>query len=173
VLTVYGFILGAAMASSVMGTSNTVGMIVAAIVGGLIGALILFVAYFVGVALVGAALGAAVAHIVWSGMASDPHPLFIVALSILGAIGAMVVQRYVIIVGTSFGGAWTLMVGVLAMFGNRAAAAAAESGNVWILYPLDPAPGRRTLLLVWVVLSLAGLAVQLRVTGKERGKKNA
>jgi hypothetical protein len=170
VLTVYGFIFGAAMASSAMGTSNTAGMIVAALVGGVIGAAVLFLAYFVGVALVGAALGAAVAHIVWSGMATDPHPLFVVGLSILGAIGAMIVQRYVIVVGTALAGAWTLIVGVMALFGDRAAAAAAETGNVWILYPLDPAPGRRGLLLVWIILSLAGLATQLGVTAKARPK---
>lgn len=167
VLTIYGFILGAAMASSLMGVSNTAGMVVAAIAGGLIGALILFVAYFVGVALVGAALGAALVHIAWSGFASDPHPLIVIAFSVLGAGGAMVLQRYVIIAGTAFGGAWTLIVGVMALFGDSAAAAAAESGHVWILYPLDPAPGRRMLLAVWLAVSILGLGTQLRVTGRE------
>jgi len=38
VLTVYGFILGAAVASSIMGPADRVPMIVAALVGGLIGA---------------------------------------------------------------------------------------------------------------------------------------
>lgn len=168
VLTVYGFIFGAAMASSMMGTSNTVGMVLGALVGGLIGAAILFLAYFVGVALVGAAFGAAVAHILWSGAASDPHPLLVVALSIAGAFGAMAVQRYVIIAATAFGGAWTLIVGVLALWGDRAAAAAAENGSVWILYPLDPSPRRRMLLVGWIAVSIAGLITQLGVTGKPR-----
>ena len=39
VLAIYGFILGAMLASSMMGVSNTTGMIVAALVGGLAGAL--------------------------------------------------------------------------------------------------------------------------------------
>ena len=63
VLGIYGFILGAMIASSMMGVSNTIGMIVAALVGGLVGALILMFAYFVGIALVGAGLGALVAHV--------------------------------------------------------------------------------------------------------------
>jgi uncharacterized protein DUF4203 len=173
VLAVYGFIFGAAMASSVMGTSNTAGMVIAAIVGGLAGAAIMFLAYFVGVALVGAAIGAAVVHILFGGVGSEPHPAIVIAFAILGALGAMVLQRYVIIGGTSFGGAWTLIVGVLALIGDRAAATAAESGNVWILYPLDPAPGRRMLLAVWVVLSLVGLVTQLRLTGVATAKKVA
>ena len=50
VLAIYGFILGALMASSMMGSTNTVGMIAAAIVGGIAGAIVLTFAYFVGIA---------------------------------------------------------------------------------------------------------------------------
>src|SRR5881409_3533301 len=66
VLGIYGFILGAMLASSMMAASNTIGMVVAALAGGLVGALALMFAYFVGIALVGAGLGALVAHIAWS-----------------------------------------------------------------------------------------------------------
>src|SRR4029434_2065416 len=44
----HGFIVGALLASSAMGTEQTLWMVGAAIVGGLIGALILVAAYFVG-----------------------------------------------------------------------------------------------------------------------------
>ncbi|PYR43268.1 MAG: hypothetical protein DMF93_03600, partial [Acidobacteria bacterium] len=57
VLGIYGFILGAMLASSMMAASNTLGMIVSAVVGGLAGALLLVFAYFIGIALVGAGLG--------------------------------------------------------------------------------------------------------------------
>src|SRR5439155_889242 len=50
VLAVYGFILGAMIASSAMGVTNTTGMLVAALVGGIAGALILVFAYFVSIA---------------------------------------------------------------------------------------------------------------------------
>src|SRR5438874_6726127 len=65
VLAIFGFILGAMLSSSIMGISNTVGMVVAALVGGLVGALILMFAYFIGIALVGAAVGALIAHLGW------------------------------------------------------------------------------------------------------------
>ena len=169
VLAIYGFILGAMLASSVMGISNTVGMVVAAIVGGLVGAAILTFAYFVGVALVGAGLGALVVHVGWSQSATtDPPALLVILFSVVGAVGAMLLQRYVIIAGTAFGGAWTMIVGGFALVGDRGAARALSSGEVWILYPLTPAPDQRWVPVAWIVLGLIGAAVQLGVTGKKR-----
>ena len=169
VLAIYGFIFGAMLASSVMGISNTAGMVVAALVGGLIGAVILTFAYFVGIALVGAGLGAFVVHVGWGRWAAgDPPALLVIVLSIAGAVGAMLLQRYVIIVGTAFGGAWTMIVGGLALAGERSAARALTSADVWILYPLTPAAGQRWIPIVWIALGLMGVAVQLRVTGRKR-----
>ena len=169
VLAVYGFILGAMLASSVMGSSNTTGMIVAAIVGGLAGSLLLVFAYFIGIALVGAGLGALVAHLGWGYVGSgEPPPVLVIVLSIVGSLGAMVLQRYVIIVATAFGGAWTVIVGALAIAGDRGAARAAAAGNVWILYPMTPAQGQRWVPVAWIALGLIGTGVQLGLTGRKR-----
>ena len=169
VLAIYGFILGAMLASSMMGVSNTTGMIVAAIAGGIAGALVLVFAYFIGIALVGAGLGALLAHAGWTYVRpGEPPALAVIASSILGAIGAMMLQRYVIIVATAFGGAWTTIVGGLAAMGDRGAARAAAAGDVWILYPLTPAPGQRWVPVAWVGLGLLGLGVQLAITGRKR-----
>jgi hypothetical protein len=169
VLGIYGFILGALLASSMMGATNTTGMILAALVGGIAGALLLMFAYFIGIALVGAGLGALVAHVGWGYVdAGDPPALVVILLSVLGSIGAMLLQRYVIIVATAFGGAWTVIVGTLAISGDRGAARAASAGDVWILYPLTPAPGQRWVPIAWAVLGLIGTGVQLGVTGKRR-----
>jgi uncharacterized protein DUF4203 len=168
VLAIFGFMFGAWIASSMMGVTNTAGMLVAAILGGLAGALILVFAYFVGIALVGAGLGATVAHVGWTQFrAADPPALAVIALAILGAFGAMWLQRYVIILSTAFVGAWTLIVGALAMAGDEAATRAASAGNVWILYPLTPAPGVRWVPYAWLALGLIGTGVQLGVTGKK------
>ena len=169
VLGIYGFILGAMLASSMIGVTNTVGMIVAAVVGGFVGALILVFAYFVGIALVGAGLGALVAHLVWNQISRpDPPALLVVGVSIVGAVAAMLLQRYVIIVGTAFGGAWTIIVGVMASLGDRATVRAAAASDAWILYPLSPAPSQRWVPIAWVALGLAGTAVQLGLTGRKR-----
>ena len=169
VLGIYGFILGAMLGSSMMGVSNTTGMIVAALVGGVVGALLLMFAYFIGIALVGAGLGAFVAHVGWGYFGSgDPPPVLVIVLSIFGSIGAMLLQRYVIIVATAFGGAWTMIVGALAIGGDRGAARAAVAGDVWILYPMTPAQGQRWVPFVWIALGLIGTAVQLAITGRKK-----
>ena len=169
VLAIYGFILGAMLASSVMGISNHVGMIVAALAGGVIGALLFTFAYYVCIGLIGAGMGAFLLHVVWDYMkATEPTTAAVIIASVAGAVIAMALQRYVIIVSTSFSGAWTIVVGALALAGNRAAERAAAAGNVWILYPFTPAPGQRWVVVVWFVLGLMGLAMQTGVTGRKK-----
>jgi hypothetical protein len=170
VLALFGFILGAMAASSVFGVSDTGPMIVAAGVGGLIGAGILYAAYFVGVSLVGAGLGVAVVNIAFSASGRDPHVVLVIFAAIVGAAASTYLQRYFIIVGTAFGGAWTLIVGAMALVGDRAAMAAAAAGDVWVAYPLSPAPGRLWVPIAWLALSAAGLWVQLGYTGGEKGR---
>ena len=82
-------------------------------------------AYFVGIALVGAGLGALVAHVGVerrSRTAIRRRSLIVVLCGRSGAIGAMMLQRYVIIVATAFGGAWTVIVGGAGARGDRGAA---------------------------------------------------
>jgi hypothetical protein len=168
-LAIYGFIFGAMLASSTMGASNTTGMVVAAIAGGIGGALLLVFAYFIGIALVGAGLGALVAHVGWGWMRSgDPPAALLIVLAILGAIGAMVLQRYVIIVSTAFAGAWTILLGAVALMERGAARPVSRIGDVFILYPMSPASGPRWVPIAWIALGLIGTAVQLGITGKRR-----
>ena len=171
VLGFFGFVLGALLASSIMGTDQTLWMIGAAIVGGLIGALILVAAYFVGVALIGAGVGALVVNLIWAALGREPHVVIVILFAIAGALAALALQRHVIIVATGFGGAWTAIVGALALMGDRLALEAAARNDVWLAYPMNPAPGRRWVIAVWLVLGLTGVIVQLAVTGKRQKKK--
>src|SRR5919198_2529209 len=161
VLGIYGFILGALLASSAMGTEHTVWMIVAALAGGIVGALILIAAYFVGVALLGAGIGALAASLIWASLGREPHAFIVIIFAVAGALGALALQRYVIVGATSFGGAWTIIVGALALGGNRLAVDAAARNNVWLAYPMHPAPGQHWIVIVWLALGLVGAVVQL------------
>jgi hypothetical protein len=165
VLGIYGFILGALFASAAMGTEHTLWMIVAALVGGLVGALILIAAYFVGVALLGAGIGALTCSLIWASLGREPGALIVILFAIAGALAALALQRYVIVGATAFGGAWTIIVGTLALSGGRVGAAAARN-NVWLAYPMNPAPGNYWILLVWIALGITGTIVQLAVTAK-------
>jgi hypothetical protein len=170
VLAFTGFVVGALLASSPFGVSDTWAMLIAAVVGGLVGAGVMLAAYFVGVALTGAALGAVAANLLFTATGRDPHYLVLVFMTVIGAAAAMYLQRYFIIVGTAFGGAWTLIVGTMALLGNPSAISAAAAGSVWVAYPLSPAPGQRWVPVAWIVLGLIGTTVQLGWTGGERGR---
>jgi hypothetical protein len=165
VLSFAGFVLGGLMASSLVGPTDAMWMIGAWIVGGLIGMGLLYAGYYVGVALVGAGLGALVAHLAFQASGQPPPFLIVLVAAIVGSVGSMFLQKYFIVVGTAFGGSWTLILGVMALLGDKAARAAAAGGNVWVIYPLNPAPGQGWLPYVWVILGIIGAATQLGLTG--------
>ena len=166
VLAIYGFILGAYLASSTMGSSNAAGMLVAGLVGGVLGSVVFFFAYFLGIALVGAGLGALIAHVAWTRLsAAEPPVLIVLLFAIVGTATAMILQRYVIIVSTAFSGAWTIILGGLALVDRGAARAASD---VWILYPFTPASGAQWVPIAWIAVGLIGTAVQLGATGTRR-----
>ena len=157
VLAFFGFVFGALFVSSAMGTDQTLWMIGASLAGGLIGALILFAAYFVGVALIGAGIGAGLAMVLWAAVNREPGILPVIVLAVLGAIGALWVQRHVIIVATAFAGAQTAVVGAAELMTRGGA-----TRSMFHVYPLDPLPNTRWDLIAFVVVGALGLVVQLR-----------
>jgi hypothetical protein len=163
VLTLFGFYLGALAATAVLGSGDRTLLIFAALGGGAVGALIMFFGYFVGVALVGAGVGALGVHMIWSRIGSDPHAFVVILAAVAGAAAAMALQRYVIIFVTAFTGGWMTLWGAINVMDRGAAA---QGPPVWMVYPLDLSPGRRWLLLVWLVLGLSGVFIQLAVTGR-------
>jgi hypothetical protein len=168
VLAIDGFIAGAWLASSTMGSGNAAGMLMAALVGGIIGAVVLFFAYFVGIALAGAGLGAFIAQMAWNRtLTTDPPVLIVVLFAAMGTIVALMLQRYVIIVTTAFSGAWTVIVGALAL-ADRGSTRVASASEVWILYPFAASTEAPWVPIAWIVLGLIGTAVQLGVTGRKR-----
>jgi hypothetical protein len=168
VLGVYGFILGALVATSVVGAEQTAWVILAALAGGALGSLALILAYFVGVALVGAAAGALILHAIAASLGREPHVLVVIGAAVAGAVLAMFLQRYVIILTTAFGGAWTILVGGLALAGDPGAGRAAAIGDVWVVYPFNPTADDRWVIAAWLVLGIVGVIVQVRVTAKGR-----
>jgi hypothetical protein len=174
VLGLYGFLLGAMLTTNVYGAggdASTWTLVIAAIVGGLVGAVLMIAAYFIGVGLVGAGLSALALHLGWRLVGGDPPTVLLVIVCVVGALLALSVARYVVVFGTALAGAWTIIVGVAALMGEPAALAAASAKTVWVVYPLDPLPGRWWIVPAWAVLSLAGVAVQLATTTKTGTRK--
>ena len=167
VLAFFGFVFGVLFTSTVMGSDQTVWMIGAALVGGLAGAVILYAAYFVGVALIGAGFGAGIALLVWAALGREPGIVPVIVLAIAGAIGALALQRYVIVIATAFSGAQTAVVGGAALLSSRSSLDV-SARSVFRIYPLDPLPATRWDLVAFILLGLAGLFVQLRAGGRKK-----
>jgi hypothetical protein len=107
---------------------------------------------------------------VWASLGREPGAAVVIVFSIAGALGALALQRYVIVGATAFGGAWTIIVGALALMGRHVALDAAARNNVWLAYPMSPAPGQYWVLFAWVALGAVGVIVQLTLTGGPKEK---
>ncbi len=168
VLTVYGFVLGALVASSLVPPSNAAAMLVAMVLGGIAGALILFAAYFAGVMLVGAALGAVALHSFWvQYRGTDPNALIIIFFAAVGAAVAMVAQRYVVVAATAFMGAQTAVAGAVAILSRRGMVRPGAD-DVWVGHLGTPAFGHRWPFYAWLALGALGMLVQLGNTRRRR-----
>ena len=171
VLAGYGLVFGVMVTVDFIGSVEPLALVGAVVGGAVVGGLVFFLAYFVGVTIVGAVLGAVIAIFVWTQPADDPQVLVVILFAIVGAFVALLLQRYVIIVGTAFFGALTSVIGGLALFGDPATAAAVSNLSLsnlsyWFNYRLDHEP-----LLVWLAMGLFGVIVQFRKTGKARGQR--
>lgn len=172
-LGIFGFIAGAFVVSSMMAPANTWTLVAAALGGGVLGGLLMVVAYFMGVGLVGAGLAALVLNIGWRLIGGEPPTIVLVVVCVVGALLALSVVRFVVIVGTALVGSWSLLVGALALAGDTSAMHAATAGDVWVFYPLDPLPARWWYTVLWVVLAGVGALVQMATTtssGKAKKK---
>ena len=168
ILGLYGAVLGAALTAAAVGTSHPWTLVLAIAVGALVGAVLMIAAYYVGVGLIGAGIAALALRAGWSLLLHGPPPtVVLVIVCVLGALGALSIVRYVVIFGTALAGAWTLVIGGLALLGDAAATQAVSTGDVWMLNPLDPVRGRLWISGLWFVVTLLGVVVQLTTT---RGK---
>jgi uncharacterized protein DUF4203 len=166
VLAFFGFVFGALFVGAAMGSDQTLWMIAAWLIGGLIGAVILFAAYFVGVALIGAGMGAGAAMVLWAAINREPGIWPVIIFAVIGAIGALAVQRHVIIAATAFAGAQTAVVGASEFISRRHLEPATR--QMVHVYPLDPLPNTRLDLIAFVVIGLLGLIIQLKTTTKRK-----
>ena len=166
-LALYGFIGGVVIATMFVGQLETWLAIVATIAGGLAGSVLAVMAYLAGVAVLGAGMGAVLLNLGWSYRGGEPNVWVVLIACLGGALLALAVRRYVLIIATSFGGAWTAIVGGLALAGNSAAVATA-TGNVEQLPPVADVQTHLGFVLGWAGLGGLAVLVQMRDMGRRR-----
>ena len=171
VLGLYGCLIGAIVTIGLVDAPSVWTLALAAVVGGLVGAVLAIAAYFLGVGLVGAGLTALGLIGAWRWFGGDPPTAVLVIGCVLGALAALSIVRYVVIAGTAVAGAWTVLVGALALMGDASAYAAVTAGDVWAMLPFRTPPELWWITAAWVALSLAGVAVQLATSRKKKKVK--
>jgi hypothetical protein len=171
VLTVYGFVLGALFASTLVAPSNTSAMLIALAVGGLAGALILFAAYFAGVMLVGGVLGAVLVHSGWLLVRGvEPNILIVILAAVVGAAAAYYAQRSIVILATAFGGAQMAVAGAVAILAGRAPHLRGVD-DVWIGHLAPGLAWRQWPFLAWIVLGAIGALIQFKSGGRKSRRR--
>jgi hypothetical protein len=156
-LALYGFIGGVIVTPTFADQLDGWWFVAATLAGGLAGAAVALAVYLATVALLGAGVAAFLVHMAIEG---DPDVWLVVAACVLGALMALIVRRYVVILATAFAGGWTTLVGGLALSRDEAAMAA-TTGDISGLFPLAPLAGQEAFASVWLVLGLLGSIVQL------------
>ena len=159
-LVLYGFAGGAYVTSLFVGTLSPWAAAAVVILGGLAGAAVLLVVYLAAVAMAGAGVGVLVLGLSWNSGRGEPEAWMVILACLVGASLAVVLQGYVIIVGTAFSGAWTALIGALALVGHPGALAAI-TGEPWQMYPLASARGQVPFAVGWLSLGLLAALWQL------------
>jgi membrane associated rhomboid family serine protease len=133
-----------------------------AVAGGLVGAALLVIFYFVGVFVVGALAGAVLLDMLGLLLGFNMPVFILIVAGIVAGVAALFFQRYAIVAATALSGAWAAVGGLFSLISgrelalrqvfDRASAAQRAGVAVWIV------------LGIWLALSIAGAAVQLRTT---------
>ena len=168
-LALLGFVIGGAIAGGVgYAISDQQGtVLVYALIGGIVGAVLLYALYFVGVFLVGALFGLAIGEILYAFSHSSPSSAVLLILAIIGGIAALLIQKFIIILATSFGGAWEIVSGI-AHFAWGRGAPIAITPSLEGLTNLARAKGSfwYAEILAWLLLGTFGFLVQYGVLFK-------
>ena len=171
VLAIYGFVIGAFFASSLVAPSDSTAMLVAILLGGIVGAVILWAAYFAGVMLIGAGVGSVASHAVWLQVTGrEPGTMIVLLFAAAGAAIAAISQRYVVVVATAFAGAQTAVAGALALISGRPVHRPGID-DVWIPHIGIPELGRHWPFVAWVILGCIGVASQLASGGSKKRQR--
>ena len=175
ILGLMGFAVGAmfgGMAGYNVSSGEGTVAFVAGAIGGLMGAMLFVHLFYIGVFLMGAALGVVLtAGGVAAAQGHELEPVVLLVAAVIGGVIALVLQKLVIIVSTSFSGAWAIIAGLLYFFGKpmpRVETLVPPGGQVDPQHIIQLLWAQMSLpvLLGWLLLGLLGVVVQYLLTAR-------
>jgi hypothetical protein len=152
-----------------LGLEQTEGVaLLLGLLGGIIGAVLVVFLRHVGIFLLGGLLGGAIAVILAVLHEGGVAPAFYLVLATTGGVVALAANRLIIIVSTSFLGAWHILIGLLHFSGERV--------NFWdhlLTFRTILGPGKTAALISWIALGIVGAVLQLRWIIKKESEDEA
>ena len=156
ILGLMGFLIGGVLAAA-MGfavSEQAIIALVSGLVGGIIGAALMVVLYFVGIFLIGAFLGGVLGTVLFAVAETYPEPVVLLILAVITGVIALIFQKFMIIVATGFGGAWSVVTGI-AYFTTGAI----DPTNLESMFRADGSQ-LYIIVLCWIALGTVGVVVQ-------------
>lgn len=159
-LGIWGFLIVGGIAGTVafgMSEGNTTTVIAAGVVGGIVGCLVMLLIYKVGLFILGAGLGVLVGMAISTATGNPPQPAVFLVLTIAGGILAIIFEKLMIVINTSFGGAYSVVIGISYFL----------TGNFPRPAELTETPSQYiyTAVGIWILLGLFGIATQYHLLG--------
>jgi hypothetical protein len=166
IIGLYGFlagaVVGAAIGSGVMG-GETTGIVLGALILGCIGAALAVLFYYFGVLLVGAFLGLLIA----SALIQEPGTTVQVIFAVVGAILAVAIQKFIIVVATSFSGSYFTLAGIFVLLGGLEPNFVTDLlDRGFFNLPVDVHP--ILILILCLVLTVFGVLFQYQIIGRRK-----
>jgi hypothetical protein len=169
VLGILGFLLGAYLAAYfVYGWSggNEIFTIIAAIVGGIIGGSLITFLYFVGIFALGACGAWILAVMITSGSGHEIHLVVMIILAAIGGVLALVFQKLIIILSTSFSGSLCVFSGIYFIAdGGFSSIHVIQDPRILLGYIEEVSP---VTFILWLILAVAGVIFQYRSAGRRK-----
>ena len=171
ILGILGFILGASMAVRIafdMFGGERVLTILAGLVGGVIGAVLMVILYFIGIFLLGAWLGSLLGVLLTGGGGSTVETVIILVLAVIGGIVAVILQKSMIIISTSLSGSWGIVSGIFHFVGDGFGPIRSFQSHPNLRVLRSMGIRGYIMLLCWVLLGIAGIVVQHKITEDQK-----
>ena len=163
-----GFMLGGVLGGAIgfAASQEEWVALLSGIVGGFIGAALLMMLYFIGVFAIGAFLGVVLGTALFAAAKSNPEPAVLLILAVIGGVITIIIQKFMIILSTSFGGSWIVVTGI-AYFTTDAI----DPTNIERLFQTG-GTHLYVILIFWIALGILGMIIQNKtLPSTARGKR--
>jgi hypothetical protein len=159
ILCLTGFIIGGVLAGylgyGVSGGEEAIAFLLG-IIGGFIGAALAVAFYLIGVFLIGAFLGGLLGGAVFAVSISNPEPAILLILAVISGVLTLIFQKFMIILSTSFAGAWSVVIGIVYFTARSFHPADIEH------FFRSVGTQHYAILLCWITLGITGFIVQYK-----------